>query len=144
MNAKEYDKLVKKNSPKEDTRKNALVAFLVGGGLAAACEIIVQIFTKCYSFEREEVCLWVMIGLIFVASLATALNFFDNWVEKCKMGIILPTSGFAHSITSSALDYKKEGVIALGSNFFKLAGSVILYGITSSFFLAILKVIING
>ena len=71
-------------------------------------------------------------------------EYYNYLVAKTKMGLILPTTGFAHSIASSALDYKKDGVIALGSNFFKLAGSVILYGMVSAFFLALLKVIIYG
>lgn len=60
-------------------------------------------------------------------------------------GLIIPTSGFAHSVASSALEYKKDGLITgLGSNFFKLAGSVILYGIISSFILVIVRLILVG
>ena len=70
---------------------------------------------------------------------------FDNWMSKAKAGLLIPTTGFAHSVSSSALDYKKEGLITgLGSNFFKLAGSVILYGILSAFILVIVRVIIGG
>ena len=87
----------------------------------------------------------VCLIMIFVASLFTALGFFDNWVSKCKCGLIVPTTGFAHSVTSAALEYRKEGMITgLGANFFKLAGSVILFGIVSAFFLCFIKVICNG
>ena len=87
----------------------------------------------------------MIIILIFVASLSTALGFFDKLVTKFKCGLLIPITGFAHSITSAALDYKKEGMITgLGANFFKLAGSVLLYGIISAFFLSILGVIIYG
>ncbi len=66
-------------------------------------------------------------------------------MSKAKAGLLIPTTGFAHSVASSALDYKKEGLVTgLGSNFFKLAGSVILYGILSAFILVIVKVIIGG
>ena len=75
----------------------------------------------------------------------TGLGFFDNWVLKCRCGLIIPTTGFAHSVTSSAMDYKEDGLITgLGANFFKLAGSVILYGIIDSFILVIVRVIISG
>ena len=57
----------------------------------------------------------------------------------------MPTTGFAHSVASAALDYRNDGLITgLGSNFFKLAGSVILYGVISAFFLVIVKVICCG
>ena len=101
--------------------------------------------TTTFEMELVEACSWLCILIIFIASLLTALGFFDNWVTRVKAGLIVPTTGFAHSITSAALDYKKEGMITgLGSNFFKLAGSVLLYGIISAFFLAILGVIIYG
>ena len=75
----------------------------------------------------------------------TALGKFDNWVTKAKCGLIIPTTGFAHSVQSAALDYKKEGFITgIGANMFKLAGSVILFGIVSSFFLVLLRVMLYG
>jgi stage V sporulation protein AC len=144
MNKQEYKKLVKKLTPKENKLANMLIAFLAGGLVGFLGEIFVQILINCYSLERDIASVWLCIFTIFIGSLFTALNFFDKWVEKAKMGLILPTTGFAHSITSSALDYKKDGAITLGSNFFKLAGSVILYGMVSAFLLALLKVIIYG
>ena len=73
----------------------------------------------------------------------TGLGFFDKLVMKFKCGLIVPITGFAHSITSSALDYKNDGLITgLGGYLFRLAGCILLYGIIAAFFLAILKVII--
>ena len=64
---------------------------------------------------------------------------------QLKAALIVPITGFAHSIQSSALDYKTDGMITgLGANFFKLAGSVILYGIISAFLFCILKVVFYG
>lgn len=144
MNKEEYKELVKRLTPKENKLKNMIVAFLVGGLIGFIGELFVEILINCYSFERDIASIWLCITIIFVGSLLTALNFFDNIVKKAKMGLILPTTGFCHSVTSCAMDYKKDGVISLGSNFFKLAGSVILYGMVSAFFLALLKVIIYG
>lgn len=75
--------------------------------------------------------------------LITALGKADLLFHKFKCGLIIPITGFAHSIASCILDYKKEGLINMGSNTFKLAGSVILYGITSAVILTIIKVILN-
>ena len=50
-----------------------------------------------------------------------------------KSALIIPITGFAHSVASSGLDYKKEGPIyGIGSNLLKLAGPVIVYGIVSA------------
>lgn len=145
MNKDEYKKLVKELTPKENKLKNAMIAFLVGGLIGFIGQVIVTILTTTFEMEMVEACTWLCILIIFFASLLTSLGFFDNWVTRVKAGLIVPTTGFAHSITSSALDYRKEGLITgLGANFFKLAGSVLLYGILSAFFLSILGVMIYG
>lgn len=145
MNQDEYKKLVDELTPKENKLKNAGVSFLVGGLIGFVGQVIVQIFMTSFGMESVEACTWLCILIIFVASLLTALGFFDNFVTSVKAGLIVPTTGFAHSITSAALDYKKEGLITgLGANFFKLAGSVLLYGIIAAFFLSIFGVIIYG
>ena len=145
MNKEEYKLLVKKHTPKEPKLKNMGVAFLVGGLIGSLAEVISTILRNCFAFSSVESGLIVALIVIGAASLFTALGFFDSWVNKCKCGLIIPTTGFAHSVASSALEYKKDGLITgLGSNFFKLAGSVILYGIISAFILVIVKVVIYG
>ena len=101
--------------------------------------------TESFGMSQSVAGVYTCLIIIGGASLLTAFGFFDNWVTKCKCGLIIPTTGFAHSVTSSALDYKKDGLITgLGSNFFKLAGSVILYGVISAFILVIVRVVIGG
>ena len=86
-----------------------------------------------------------IIIFIFFGCVLTALGIFDKLVCFLKSALIIPITGFAHSITSAALDYKQDGfVTGIGSNCFKLAGSVILYGVVSAFILVIIGVVING
>ncbi|MBE6157165.1 MAG: SpoVA/SpoVAEb family sporulation membrane protein [Firmicutes bacterium] len=145
MNKEEYQKLVKKISPKEPKLRNAIVAFLVGGSVGFIGEVIVNVLMKSFGLSRVDSCAWLAFILILFASLLTAIGKFDNWVVKAKCGLIIPTTGFAHSVQSAALDYKKEGFITgIGANMFKLAGSVILFGIVSAFFLVLLKVMLYG
>lgn len=145
MNKENYKKLVKKHTPKEPKLRNVGVAFLVGGLIGLFAEILIFVIKHCFSVSVVVAGLITTLIVIFLSSLFTALGFFDNWVNKCKCGLIIPTTGFAHSVASSALEYKKDGLITgLGSNFFKLAGSVILYGIISAFILVIVKVIFGG
>ncbi len=145
MNKVDYQELVKKHTPKEPKLKNACIAFLTGGMVAVIGEVIVNILMESFGLSRVDSCAWLAFILILFACLMTAIGKFDNWVAKCKCGLIIPTTGFAHSVQSAALDYKKDGFITgIGANIFKLAGSVILYGIISSFFLVLLKVICNG
>ena len=145
MNKDEYQKLVKEFTPKEKKLKNAVLAFLVGGAIGFIGQVVVAILTTSFSMEAKDAYVWLCISMIFISSLLTALGFFDNWVSKCKAGLFLPTTGFAHSVTSAALDYRKDGFITgLGANFFKLAGSVLLYGMLGGFFFGVLGVIFHG
>lgn len=145
MSIDEYKKLVKEMSPHENRLKNIVVAFFTGGAIGFLGEFFLYFLTESFGMARAEAFVWLCFTLIVVGSLLTALGFFDNWVSKCKCGLIIPTTGFAHSVTSCALDFKKEGLVTgIGANFFKLAGSVILYGIISAFFLAIGRVILGG
>ena len=144
MNKDEYKKLVDNLTPKENKVKNTLLAFLTGGTIGVIAELIVYLLMNVCALSRTESLIWLCIILVFTGCFLTALGFFDNWVTKLKAGLIIPTTGFAHSITSSALDYKKDGLITgLGANFFKLAGSVILYGILSAFILLMIRMIIT-
>ncbi len=141
MNKEEYSKLVKELSPKEPKLKNALVAFLVGGSVGFVGEVIVQILMESFGLGRVDSCAWLAFILILFATFMTAIGKFDNLVEKAKCGLIIPTTGFAHSVQSAALDYKRDGLVTgVGANLFKLAGSVIVYGIVSAFFLCLIKV----
>ena len=145
MNKKEYLKLVKRLSPKEERIKNSLIAFLVGGLVGLIGEIIIYILIESFGISRTDSFAWLSFILILFASFMTAIGKFDNWVSKAKCGLIIPTTGFAHSVQSAALDYKRDGLITgIGSNMLKLAGSVIVYGIISSFFLIILRVMLYG
>lgn len=145
MNTSEYKKLVKSLSPKEPRLKNAIIAFLVGGLVGLLNELMATFISITFFLSKTESYMWATLITILITVILTGLSKFDDLVSKCKCGLIIPTTGFAHSVASSSIDYKRDGLITgMGSNFFKLAGSVILYGIISSFLLIIIKVIIYG
>ncbi len=144
MNKSEYQKLVKELSPKEKKVKNVTIAFFIGGLIGFLGELTIYYLITAFGMSKTDASGWLCLIIIFIATLFTSLGFFDNWVTKCKCGLIIPTTGFAHSVASSALDYKQDGLITgLGANFFKLAGSVILYGVISAFIFVIVRVILG-
>lgn len=143
INNDEYLKLVKKHKPKEPKLKNSVCSFLVGGILGMSGEFICRLIGYLFHLSKEESCIWTLLTIILITCLLTSLHIFDNLVQKFQAGLIVPITGFAHSICSSSLEYKKDGAITgLGSNVFKLAGSVLLYGIISAFILCLIKVVI--
>jgi len=48
-------------------------------------------------------------------------------------------------MTAAALEYRKEGlVLGIGANIFKLAGTVILYGIVSVYIFGLIRLLVMG
>lgn len=140
MKEKKYQGIVERHKPSEEKGKFALIAFLIGGLVGMIGEGLICFYVKVLSISRSDASTYMIVTLIFLASLLTALGVFDNLVKKAKCGLIIPITGFAHSMTSAAIDYKKEGPIyGIGSNIFKLAGSVILYGIVSSWVFGMIR-----
>ena len=139
-----YERIAKSIKPKENKIKNIILAFISGGLLGFLAELIIEVLCL-YHFSRSNAGTIMIVIFIFIASLFTALGFFDNLVSKFKCGLIIPITGFAHSMTSAALDYKNEGPISgRGSNIFILAGSVLLYGVTSAWLFGLIRYIIGG
>ena len=144
MKKEEYLKMVDNLTPKTKSTKNILYAFLVGGIIGAGSEIIRLILVHFVHLSNDSACMWVGLILIIMACFLTIIHKFDHLMSKYQAGVIIPTTGFASSMQSAMLDYKKDGLITgLGSNAFKLAGSVIVYGVVSAFILVILKVVFN-
>lgn len=142
MDSVSYKKIVKRNIKKNNYFHNYFISFISGGVVGALSQILYLIFCNVFSISNSNSKGYVSLIIIFISSLLTAIGIFDNYISKFRSGLIIPTTGFAHSITSSAIDAKKEGLIkGLGSNFFHLAGSVILYSVVTSFILVIVKVI---
>lgn len=140
-----YEKIADFHNAKETRGKNALIAFIAGGIIGLIGEIIIEIICHYFHISRSEAGTFMIMILIFIASLSTALGFFDKLVNKFKCGLLIPITGFAHSMTSAALDYRKEGPIyGIGSNIFKLAGSVILYGVISAWLFGTIRYLIGG
>lgn len=145
MEKEKYLNIVNNNKAPETRFKNAIVAFLVGGVMGLIGQFLVSFYSSQFDISSKDAAVFMIVTLIFLACLFTALGFFDKLVNFAKCGLIIPITGFAHSMQSAALEYKNEGPIyGVGSNIFKLAGSVILYGVVSAWFFGLIRVLIGG
>ena len=145
MEKKLYNKIVMNHRPKEHRLSNAIVAFIVGGMMGILGHFLLQLYSFYLNISTADAAIFMIITLIFLASLFTALGFFDRLVNFARCGLIIPITGFAHSMTSAAIEFKREGyVTGLGANIFKLAGTVILYGIVSAYIFGIARYFIFG
>ena len=126
-NNEEYKQIIKRHSPKSPTPKNAALAFLVGGFLCFIGQWLVYLYTFLGASE-EDAYIYVTVSYILLASLATALGFFDKLARHAGAGTLVPVTGFSNSVSSSAIDTRSEGyVLGVGAKIFTVAGPVILY-----------------
>ena len=144
MEKSEYKKIVDKYTPKESVLKNAIISFLIGGLMGMLGNFLVEFYSYAFDLSSKDASVFMIITLIFLGCILTCLGFFDKWVNFARCGLIIPITGFAHSMMSAALEYRKEGLVTgLGTNMFKLAGSVILYGVVSAWFFGMVRYLIG-
>lgn len=145
MEKKMYKRIVDKHKPTETRAQNAFIAFVVGGLVGVVGQLLMELYQYLFDISSKDASVFMIVTLVFVASLCTALGFFDNFVNFAKCGLIIPITGFAHSMTSAGIEYRKEGPIyGLGMNLFKLAGSVILYGVVAAWFFGLIRYLLFG
>lgn len=145
MEKNKYQSLVSKHTPKENTLLNCLISFFIGGLMGMLGQLLVDLYSYYLNIPTKDASTFMIITLVFVGCLFTALGFFDKWVSFAKCGLIVPITGFAHAMMSAALEYRKEGLVTgLGSNMFKLAGSVIVFGVVSAYVFGLLRILVMG
>ena len=129
----EYKKIVDKYTTKTPKLVNAFISFLIGGFMGVFGNFLIDIYSFYFEISSKDASVFMIITLIFLGCFLTCLGFFDKWVNFSKCGLIIPITGFAHAMISAALEYRKEGLVTgIGANMFKLAGSVIIYGVVSA------------
>ena len=139
MNQAELNELNKKHQVIKHTKRNCIYAFLFGGLLSIIGQLLHDLLINIFSSENA-VTLTIFI-FIFTAALFTGLGVYDKVAKHAGAGLFVPITGFSNALTSSALECKNEGLIyGIGSNMFKLAGSVITYGIVSAIIFSLITV----
>ena len=144
MEKREYKKIVEKNTPSAPKLRNAIIAFLIGGFMGVLGNFLVDIYSFYFNIGSKDASVFMIITLVFLGCFLTCLGFFDKWVNFAKCGLIIPITGFAHAMMSAALEYRKEGLVTgIGANMFKLAGTVIIYGVVSAWFFGTIRLLIG-
>ena len=132
MNSESYDEMVKKASPDSPLLKDCIRAFAVGGLICAIGQMLTN-FALNYGFDERSAATFTSVTLIVVASLLTGMGIYSKIGKFAGAGSIVPITGFSNSVTSPAVEFKKEGyVLGLGAKIFVIAGPGILYGVLTS------------
>lgn len=135
--------LINKTEPKRSIIKNVFKAFIIGGNICMFAQIIKILLM--YFFDETISNTLSTITMIIIASFMTAFGVYDKIGQIGGAGTIIPITGFANSVTSSAMEYRSEGIVTgVINNLLKLAGSVIVTGVISAFIVATILYFIGG
>ncbi|QBS37946.1 MULTISPECIES: SpoVA/SpoVAEb family sporulation membrane protein [Thermaerobacter] len=140
----EYQQAVRRILPPKPIARNALMAFLVGGTICTAGQVVLNLL-KNAGLPATEATAWTAAVFILIGLLLTGMGVYDDLGRIGGMGAFLPITGFANSIGSAAMEFKREGwVLGLGARIFQIAGPVIVYGIAAATVVAGLATWLGG
>ena len=124
-----YKKYAEAMAPRSPLLKNSLRAFIVGGGICCLGQGLLDLYGGFFGMNESDSGTLCSVTLVFVASLLTGIGVFDNIARWAGAGTLVPITGFANSVASSAIDSRSEGlVLGVGAKIFTVAGPVLLYG----------------
>jgi stage V sporulation protein AC len=131
---KDYTEYVNRISPQTRAFPSLLWAFLVGGLICVIGEFILLGFKELFpDYTPEQVGALTSSALIIIAAILTGLGIYDRIGTFAGGGSVVPITGFSNSMTSAAMEYRKEGLIfGTCANMFKVAGPVIVVGVALS------------
>lgn len=138
-----YQSYEKKLEPKRPVFKNCIKAFLIGGFICVIGQLISTFYMYYFNFTEQTVGNPTVATLIFITMILTGIGVYDKIAQFAGAGTAVPVTGFGNAVISAAIEHRTEGFVqGVGGNMFKLAGSVIMFGVVSAFFVAIIKTII--
>ncbi len=139
----EYNDLISKKAEKSPILKNIFFAFIIGGLICMLGQFIFDQMLNL-NIDKEKAGTITSISLIFIGAFLTAINLYSRLGKIAGAGSTIPITGFSNSVVSPAIEFKSEGyILGIGANMFKIAGPVLVYGITTSVILGFIYYIFN-
>lgn len=139
----QYSEMVKQASPNSPIFMDCVKAFISGGIICTIGQLLLNFYTGM-DISEKDAALWVSITLIGLSALLTALGIYEKLGKFCGAGTIVPITGFANSVVSPAIEFKKEGMVfGMAAKMFIVAGPVIVYGTLTSMLVGFIYYIVK-
>ncbi|PKM88400.1 MAG: stage V sporulation protein AC [Firmicutes bacterium HGW-Firmicutes-12] len=145
LTQQEYQAFAKTLEPKRPVIANCLKAFLIGGIICTIGQGLQWMFIKYFDFTQVTAGNPTVAVLILISTLLTGFGVYDHIAQFAGAGTAVPVTGFANTVASAAIEHRSEGyVLGVGGNMFKLAGSVIAFGVFSAFVVTLFKITLKA
>ncbi|HDX9609419.1 TPA: stage V sporulation protein AC [Bacillus toyonensis] len=136
----DYINKVKEYQPKPNYLLNCVKAFLVGGLICTVGEILMKFYIHYFHFSEQEAGNPTVATLVLLSTILTGCGVYDKIGQFAGAGSAVPVTGFANSMASAALEHKSEGIVlGIATNMFKLAGSVIVFGVVGAYIIGLIR-----
>ncbi|RBP86287.1 stage V sporulation protein AC [Cytobacillus firmus] len=136
----EYQTFQDEREVKRPIVRNCIKAFLVGGVICLIGQVIQSFFIYNFDFTDQTAGNPTVAVMIFLSMLLTGFGVYDRLAQFGGAGSAVPVTGFGNAVISAAIEHRTEGIVlGVGGNMFKLAGSVIMFGVFSAFVIATIK-----
>jgi len=136
----DYKNKIKDFQPKPPYFVNCLKAFLIGGLICLCGQAIQNFYMNVFHFSEKDAGNPTVATLILISALLTGFGVYDKIGQFAGAGSAVPVTGFANSMTSAAIEHRSEGlVLGVATNMFKLAGSVIVFGVVAAYIVGMIR-----
>ncbi|WP_096155102.1 MULTISPECIES: stage V sporulation protein AC [Bacillus] len=135
-----YQQFEQQRETKRPVLQNCIRAFLIGGLFCIVGQAIQLSYIYFFGFTEQTAGNPTVATMIFISMLLTGFGVYDRIAQVAGAGSAVPVTGFGNAVVSACIEHKTEGfVLGVGANMFKLAGSVILFGVFSAFVVGLIK-----
>ncbi|MED5051907.1 stage V sporulation protein AC [Anoxybacillus rupiensis] len=137
-----YQAFAKERETKRPVLKNCIRAFFIGGLICVIGQAVSYFYMYFFDFTEQTAGNPTVATMVFLSMILTGFGIYDRIAQFAGAGTAVPVTGFGNAVISAAIEHRTEGfVLGVGSNMFKLAGSVILFGTFAAFVIALIKTI---
>lgn len=130
---KQYQQRVNERIPRSNTFSQCVRAFISGGIICCIGQAVAELGEGPLGLAKEDAAAFTAMVMVFLGATLTGIGIYDKIGNWAGAGSIVPITGFANSIVSPAMEFKREGfVMGVGAKLFSIAGPVLVYGISAS------------
>ncbi len=140
-----YQQRVNEKMPRSRTFSQCIRAFLSGGLICCIGQAVRWFGESALQLNEEKVAAFTAIIMVFLGATLTGFGVYDKIGSWAGAGSIVPITGFANSIVSPAMEFKREGLIlGTAAKIFTIAGPVLVYGVGASIVVGLLTCLLAG